>query len=126
MPWPGGQVLQSAHAPLPADALNWPLAHVAHTRSDVAVAATLRYWPASHAALTDTQVLPSLAVENVEPARQSSQTRSAVAEPAVRWPWPAAHVRQGLHAPLPVVALKVPLAHAVHTRSDEAPGAAVS
>jgi len=52
----------------------------------VAVAAALRYRPASHAALTDSQAAPSLVLENAEPGAQASQTRSAVAEPAVSWP----------------------------------------
>ena len=35
-------------------------------------------------------------------------------------------MRQGTHASLPAAALNVPAAHAAHSRSDEAPGAAVS
>ena len=119
-------MLQVAQASLPAATLKEPLAHAVHTRSDVAVAAALRYMPASHTALTDSQAAPSLVVENADPEAQASQTRSAVAEPAVSWPWPAAHVRQASHASLPAPTLKVPLMHKVQTRLEDAVGAAVS
>jgi hypothetical protein len=109
----------------PALAVKVPSAHAVHTRSDVAVAAALRYMPASHAALTDSQAAPSLVLENAEPEAQASQTRSAVAEPAVSWPWPAAHVLQATQAWLPELILKVSVAQAVHVRSDDTPGAAV-
>jgi hypothetical protein len=65
MPVPGAHVLQVAQASLPAATLKEPLAHAVHTRSDVAVAAALRYMPASHTALTDSQAAPSLVLEYV-------------------------------------------------------------
>jgi hypothetical protein len=64
---------------LPAAALNWPLTHAAHTRSDEAVGMPLRYLPAAHAALTDAQAAPSLVAEKVVPALQAAHTRSVVA-----------------------------------------------
>ena len=110
MPKPAAHVLQLAQSSLPAVVLNCPVAHTAHTRSDEAEGAMLRYSPASHAALTGVHVEPSMVSENVVPALQAAHTRSAVVEPAVACPWPAGHVRHAAHAWLPAVALNVPSA----------------
>jgi DNA polymerase III gamma/tau subunit len=120
MPVPGAHVLQVAQASLPAATLKEPLAHAVHTRSDVAVAAALRYMPASHTALTDSQAAPSLVLENADPEAQASQTRSAVAEPVVSWPWPAAHMRHAAQELSPALAVKVPSVQSAHTRSLDA------
>jgi hypothetical protein len=99
-------VLQLAQSLLPVVALNWPLTHAAHTRSDEAEGATLRYSPIAHAALTGAHAAPSLVVEKVVPALQAAHTRSAVAEPGAVWPSPGGHLRQLVHASLPTVPLK--------------------
>lgn len=113
-------------ASLPAVALNWPAAHVAHVRSLESVGAWSRYWPAAHGALTAVHALPSSVAENVDPSTHALHTRSATAEPACDSPWPAAHVCHATQAWLPGAALNMPLAHGAHSRSDEAPKVAVS
>ena len=125
-PWPTEQMLQSTHPALPVVALNWPLAHAAHTRSDETVGMVLRYSPIAHAALTGVQAAPSLVSEKVVPAAQAAHTRSEVAEPAAVWPSPTGHVLQATHASLPAVALKWFAGQEAHVRSDEALAAAVS
>jgi len=51
-PWPAGHVRHAAHAWLPAVALNSPLSHVAHSRSDDAPGALVSYLPAAHTVMT--------------------------------------------------------------------------
>jgi hypothetical protein len=81
MPEPAAQVRHSAQTPLPADALNVPLMHVAQVRSLETVEALSMYVPAAHGALTLSHSLPSFVVENVVMPSHAPQTRSAVAEP---------------------------------------------
>ena len=125
-PWPTEHAAQPAQSVLPTVALNWPLAHAVHTRSDEIVGIALRYLPIAHMALTGMQAAPSLVSEKVVPAAQAAHTRSAVADPAAVWPSPTGHVLQATHASLPAVALKWFAGHGSHARSDEALGAAVS
>ena len=108
---------QAVHDDCPAELVNVPEAHAAHTRSDVAVAALLVYCPAGHGLRTAAHAPPLSSPENVEPTAHGVQTRFAVAEPAADMPKPAPHVRHFAHASLPEKALKAPAAHAVHVRS---------
>ena len=62
-PWPAAQVAQVAQAPLPEAALNSPLAHAAHVRSELTVGALSRYSPAAQSAETAAHAAPSLAAE---------------------------------------------------------------
>ena len=102
-------------------ALNVPEAHAAHCRSLLAVAATVVWKPGPHGALTALHALPSLVVENVEPAMHAAHSRSEVAEPNEEWPWPVGHVAHAVQLSVAsvvlVMALNVPGAHAAHCRS---------
>ena len=117
LPWPAGHVAQAVHDDCPAELVNVPKAHAAHTRSDVAVAALLVYCPAGHGLRTAAHAAPLSSPENVEPTAHGLQTRFAVAEPAADMPNPASHLRHILHLPLPVLELNCPIVHVSHTRS---------
>ena len=117
LPWPAGHVAQAVHDDCPAELVNVPEAHAAHTRSDDGVAALLVYCPAGHGLRTTPHAAPLSSPEYVEPTAHGVQTRFAVAEPAADMPKPAPHVRHFAHASLPEKALKAPAAHAVHVRS---------
>ena len=126
IPKPTAHVRHVAHAPLPADALNWPSAQLVHVRSLESVAALFMYSPAAHSPRMAAHAAPLSSAENVAPSSHAAHWRSAVSEPATDMPSPAAHVFHATQAWLPAVALNVPLAHVAHSRSDEAPGALVS
>ena len=99
---------------------------MAHVASLATVAATFMYSPAPHWLRTGLHASPLSVLENVEPWTHGAHARSVVADPTVACPSPVEHRRHATHASLPAAALKVPLAHGVHTRSDEALAAAVS
>jgi len=126
MPRPAAHADQSVQEAWSAVAVNLPSAHAVHTRSLLAVAPASVNVPAVQLVWAVVQALPLSAAENVEPARQASQTRSAVAEPAVSWPWPAAHVAHGAQELSPATAVKVPLAQSAHVRSFVEVGAVSS
>ena len=113
-------------ASLPTLALKCPAAHAAHVRSLDAVAALSMNSPAAHGARIGVHASPLSAAENVDPTVQGAHWRSAVAEPAVDMPWPTAHVFHATQPSLPALVLKLPAAHAAHSRFDETPGAFVS
>jgi hypothetical protein len=116
-------VAQAVHDDCPAELVNVPEAHAAHTRSDVAVAALLVYCPAGHGLRTAAHAPPLSSPEYVEPAAQAAHWRFAVAEPAADMPKPAAQVDHVLQTVLPVPEAKRPLLQLLHSRSTCMPGA---
>ena len=104
-------------------AANWPPAQLLHTRAEDVVASADQYVPASHSPLASKHSAPLSTSEYREPRTQAAHWRSAMAVPSTDMPWPAGHVDHAAHAALPVVALKVPAAHAEQTRSQSAPEA---
>ena len=109
--------LSTLSVPALAPALNVPEAQGAHTTSLLAVAAAVVRVPAAHDELTVVHSVPLFSVENVEPGTHAAHWRSAVALPSAARPLPTGHVAQAAHAERPTSALKVPSAHAAHTRS---------
>ena len=82
--------------------LKRPAPHSAHCRSLLALAATVVRKPLPHGELTSWHALPSLTIENVEPAMHAEHLRSALLEPASDWPSPGMHVAHLVHAASPV------------------------
>jgi len=76
LPWPAGHVAQAVHDDCPAELVNVPEAHAAHTRSDVTVAALLVYCPAGHGLRTAAHAPPLSSPEYVEPTAQAAHWRS--------------------------------------------------
>jgi hypothetical protein len=96
--------------------VNVPAAQSAHVRSREAVAVTFVCVPAAHTARVAVQAAPSSIVEWY-PVWHAVHCRSVVVLPSPVLPSPAGHVDQEVHAWLPVAALKLLAAQALHVRS---------
>ena len=116
LPSPAGHVRHAAHELSPLLAVNVPVAQAPQTRSLDAVAGAVVCSPAAHGARTVLHAAPSLLAENEAPALHAAHTRSDVDEPSVALPCATGHVRHEAHALRPELALKLPDAHAAHTR----------
>jgi hypothetical protein len=123
---PAEHLRQVVQLERPAEAVNLPLAQAAHVMSLDAVATAVVCSPLGHAARTCWHALPSVELEKVVVPSHAPHTRSITFEPAAVWPSPAGQVRHAAQAWLPDVALNVPDAHVLHSRLDDACGAAVS
>ena len=123
-PYPTPHAVQTVHLSLPNVDLKNPSGQRAQTRSELVVDAMLMYWPGMHGAFTALQALPSLTSEKAVTPLQTPHSRFTIAEPESICPWPTGQTSHVVHAALSAVALKVPLGHVAHVRSDDVEGAA--